>query len=475
MTKTSRPLRRLVAWRLILAALIAVLIQVALVIAEYWLERNALSSLVLEQQADLIADALRVEHGSVVFMPPPSLSAPYQNYPQNYALQVLSASGAVLAQVNARLHAADFGPLSGPTQETWSIRQTVTGPVYVLSKLATAGEDDVLVRVLMAGDPAGLYRSALLHEVMEHIALPMGPLAVLILIVNFLAVGQVLRPLERMATAARAIDPRDARIRLAAVDLPLEVGSLVNAVNSAFARLEEAARFQQDFTATAAHELRTPLAVLMLQLDEIGGPAATRAKTEVRAMARLVDQILRVSQLEALAITASEPVSLASVAREVTTRIAPLALDAKRYVEFADAGSGAVHGHREAIASALRNLIENAVRATPPYTIVRVTAGPGSRLSVEDSGPGIATDMQSKLFKRFAQGDRGIRGSAGLGLSIVQRIMDLHGGSVTLENKPEGGCRATLAFPEAKLGNTRGSTDSTGFRPLTPRKSVQRA
>lgn len=475
MKKTSRPLRRLVAWRLALATLIAVLIQVALVIAEYWLERNALSSLVLEQQADLIADALHVEHGSVVFAPSPSLSAPYQNYPQNYAFQVLSASGSVLAQVNTRLHAADFGPLSGPTQETWSIRQTATGPVYVLSKLATTGGNDVLVRVLMAGDPAGLYRSALLHEVMEHIALPMGPLAALILIVNFLAVGQVLRPLERVAAAARAIDPRDARIRLAAIDLPLEVGSLVNAVNSAFARLEEAARFQQDFTATMAHELRTPLAILMLQLDEIGGPAATHAKTEVRAMARLVDQILRVSQLEALAITAFEPVSLASVAREVTMRMAPLALDAERHVELIDAGSGAVRGHREAIASALRNLIENAVRATPPYTTVRVTAGPGSRLSVEDSGPGIAADMQSKLFKRFTQGDQGIKGSAGLGLSIVQRIMDLHGGSVTLENKPEGGCHATLAFPEPKLSRIHVSTDSTGIHPPTPRKSAQRA
>ena len=190
----------------------------------------------------------------------------------------------------------------------------------------------------------------------------MVPLALLLLAVNVYAVRRSLHPLARAAREAAALDARRGGLRLSTGDdLPREVYALVGAVNAALGRADEVLRFQREFTANVAHELRTPLAVLLLQLDEIGGPAAEAAKSDIQAMARLVDQLLRVAQIEGMSAESPAEVDLAEVARGIVQQLAPLALDRGRETEFQDEGAAIIQGHRDAIAGAVRNLVDNAL------------------------------------------------------------------------------------------------------------------
>ena len=246
------------------------------------------------------------------------------------------------------------------------------------------------------------------------------------------------------------LDVRRGGLRLSiADDLPREVHALVGAVNAALGRADEVLRFQREFTANVAHELRTPLAVLLLQLDEIGGQAADEAKREVQAMARLVDQLLRVAQIEGMSAEPLAEVDLAEVARGIVQQLAPLALDRGRETEFQDEGATIIQGHRDAIAGAVRNLVDNALRAAPKGSVVTVIAGPGPVIEVRDQGPGIDPALRRDLFSRFAQGDKRTRGSTGLGLAIVAKTMEIHDGSVTVSDCPGGGSCFRLTFPDS--------------------------
>jgi signal transduction histidine kinase len=258
-----------------------------------------------------------------------------------------------------------------------------------------------------------------------------------------------LHPLARAAQEAAMLDARRGGLRLSAGDdLPREVYALVGAVNAALGRADEVLRFQRDFTANVAHELRTPLAVLLLQLDEIGGPAAEAAKRDVQDMARLVDQLLRVAQIEGMTAEPPSRVDLTEVARGIVQQLAPLALDRGRETEFQDEGASVILGHRDAIAGAVRNLVDNALRAAPKGSVVTVSAGPGPVIEVCDQGPGVDAALRRDLFSRFAQGDMRTRGSTGLGLAIVAKTMEIHDGFVTVIDYPGGGSCFRLTFPD---------------------------
>ena len=141
-------------------------------------------------------------------------------------------------------------------------------------------------------------------------------------------------------------------------------------------------------------------------------------------------------------------VDLAEVARGIVQQLAPLALDRGRETEFQDEGATIIQGHRDAIAGAVRNLVDNALRAAPKGSVVTVTAGPGPVIEVRDQGPGIDPALRRDLFSRFAQGDKRTRGSTGLGLAIVAKTMEIHDGSVTVSDCPGGGSCFRLTFPD---------------------------
>jgi signal transduction histidine kinase len=156
--------------------------------------------------------------------------------------------------------------------------------------------------------------------------------------------------------------------------------------------------------------------------------------------------MLDLAQADAMIAGANGPVDLSALAEDLVALMAPLAWAGKRDIRFIKEGSPVVDGHAEAIARALRNLVENALRHTPEGTVVAVTAGPGPMLSVRDHGPGVSPENRLRVFERFWRADRELSDGAGLGLGIVQSTMEAHGGEARVEDAKGGGALFVLDF-----------------------------
>jgi signal transduction histidine kinase len=287
------------------------------------------------------------------------------------------------------------------------------------------------------GDLTGPDRSAAWREVSDHVILPILVLIVPTLIATTWVIDRALRPLARSARTI-ATTPAQRGLRLPPEELPVEVAPFVGSINDLLARLDSAAARHEAFAADVAHELRTPLAIMAMQLDSPEHLDRAHLRREIAAMHRLVEQLLLMAQIEAEAATPqrAQAFSLAAVAEDVVAALAPQVIAQGREIALDEMAAGQpaalVLGHREAVAAALRNLVENAVRVTPPGGLVHVGVGAGEPagtcLCVRDEGPGLSPEALARLTRRHARADHASREGAGLGLNIVERIMAAHGG-----------------------------------------------
>jgi two-component system OmpR family sensor kinase/two-component system sensor histidine kinase QseC len=279
-------------------------------------------------------------------------------------------------------------------------------------------------------------------------------------------VGSGLKPLRRIASD---VQQRDAHslTPIAAVALPHEIAPLVNEVNRLLTRLNAAFQTQRAFVADAAHELRSPLTALRLELQLLDRAPDEAARREARrhlgaAVERaihLVGQLLTLARNEpreaagALASLAlAEPVAegMADVHGAAGVKGLDLSLDAQ---------PATVRGDREALRTLVRNLLDNAVRHAPAGGCVRVRIRPGPTadggaaegavLEVADSGTGIPPAERERAFDRFYRRASAPEGGSGLGLAIVKAIADRHGAQVRLGDAPEGGLGVRVTFPPA--------------------------
>jgi signal transduction histidine kinase len=261
-------------------------------------------------------------------------------------------------------------------------------------------------------------------------------------------VRRSLAPLLDLSALAERIKPGRSDIRLPQAGVPQETLPLVKAVNSALDRLDDGIQQQREFTANAAHQLRTPLAVIAANIDLMEDKkVAERLRYDVDLMSRIIGQLLLVSRLEALSIALDDQVELRSVVREAAENLGPLAISTHKTLEVDEPPRPVfVRGNTHAIAAAVSNLIENALNHSPAGGAVKIRVTPDPSIEVLDSGPGIPSDLRERIFERFWRGETSKEG-AGLGLSIVQRIMRALEGDVSVSNAPEGGARFALEFP----------------------------
>ena len=274
------------------------------------------------------------------------------------------------------------------------------------------------------------------------------------------AVGRGLRPLFAMSQAVARRQP-DALAPLAERSLPQELQPLAGSLNALLARLDSALGAQRRFTADAAHELRTPLAALKLQLD-----VARRANDQpsrlaaydnldagVERAAHLVDQLLTLARIEPEALaTRAVDCDLGAIAKEAI--VARGALAAKKHIDLGLARETPVRvrGDPASLAILLSNLLDNALRYTPEGGKIDVALdndGGRAVLTVVDNGPGIPPEERARVFDRFFRGDDREPGS-GLGLSIVKRIADAHHATIELGAPDHGtGLVVIVRFPES--------------------------
>jgi signal transduction histidine kinase len=336
----------------------------------------------------------------------------------------------------------------------WTRRERIPGG-YRISGVRSVqqGGQQRWLFMQFEGDGIRPYVPVIASEIVQHVVLPLIPLSLLLLLFNVFAVRRVLKPLQRAEAEVDALDPDNILLRLSEGPEPREVNTLVRAVNRALTRLDQTMAILRGFTANAAHELRTPLSIMQLSLDKLPpGPLRDDLQADTEHMARLVGQMLDLAQADALAVEPEALVDLADIGREIVGAMAPKSFAAQRDLRFEAIGDTRALGHAEAIYRIYRNLIDNALAHAPGDTPIEVTAGPGPQLSVRDHGPGIADEDLPHIFERFWRKDRRKSDGAGLGLGIVQRLAEAHGGAITVCNAPGGGALFRVTFAPPGLG-----------------------
>jgi len=276
------------------------------------------------------------------------------------------------------------------------------------------------------------------------------PLLLATLALTAITLRRTLRPVARLSDAARAILPGEGRL-LDGGGVPGEIAGLVGAVNQALGTLHQALASQRRFTANAAHELRTPLAVLAARVDGLDpGPGRDQLASDVARMARLVDQLLEMARLEGAAPLPRQPVELAALTRRVLADMALLAHAKGKDVALEAATPLTVQGNAGALETALRNLVDNALGHSPAGGVVEVSllaAEREIRIAVCDRGPGLPPGDPARLLEPFWRAADQRRAGTGLGLAIAAEAMRALGGQVQAANRAGGGATFTLVLP----------------------------
>ena len=300
-------------------------------------------------------------------------------------------------------------------------------------------------------------RYDLIDRIVRHTLFPflLGSLALALLV--WAAIGWGLRPLQNMANVIRRRHA-DSLEPLQLVPLPTELEPMQAALNRMLAQIQQVLGRERRFIADAAHEMRTPLAVLRVHAQNLqeAGTEAQRLESlafliaGVDRTSRLVNQLLTMARLEPKPNPPPlQRIDLSETVRNSLVQLTPWLLSKQLELAFEDSAEALhVMASTAAIDIALNNLITNAANFSPEHGVITVTLTQADglcHLSVEDQGPGSDEEDRERLFERFYS--RGNAQGAGLGLTIVNTIATQLGGRITLVNRAEGGLRATLSIP----------------------------
>jgi signal transduction histidine kinase len=450
---SARSLQLQLALRLAALYVAATAIVVAVLIYQAYSTADTLTDEDLNRRAEEIAGFVTInDSGEPLLDLPPKLAATYGASAGPFLFVVRGADGRIIGASYPEIQDLVSGwPAAGAQPSYFDLERfgRAEQNYYGFTKKIDSRIGPLSVTVARAAD-ANEFVHSVLREFVFDIAWIIPIVVGATLLIGVLGIRRGLRPLRQASERAAAIDPGSISVRLPEQNLPVEVRPLVEAMNRALDRLERGFAVQREFTANAAHELRTPLSIVTAGLEQLGGNGeVVKLREDVARMNRLVEQLLRVARLDAVALGTLDTVDLNTVAADVVVYMAPLAISQGRSIAVLGTERPAhVKGNRYAIEDAIRNLVENAVAHAPPSTEVVITVDSAGSVSVADHGAGVSPEDRDRIFDRFWRGLGASGSGAGLGLAIVREIMKAHQGSVQVEDNPGGGAVFKLLFAQ---------------------------
>jgi two-component system sensor histidine kinase QseC len=353
---------------------------------------------------------------------------------------VHASPGAPMDLASARDGAVEYRTAAGKTWAVRTVRDRAAG--IEISRMKLGNDTDLFVAL----NTRGYYLLPLL------VSLPF------LVVPAWLSIRLALRPWRRAADDIAARGPHDLS---PIAPLPhVEAMHVIDSVNALLRRVAASASRERRFIADAAHELRTPLAAMRVNVEALQRQAVAPAQAEllggiVRASeraTRLVGQLLLLMRSDAAGAEAARPLALdalvqdrlAALARLADVRGVELALDAR--------GELAVRGQESALVSLVDNVIDNAIKYSPAGGTVNVTLARADgmvQMCVSDSGPGVPEALRERVFERFFRAPDQVQQGSGLGLAIARTVATAHGGDIAIRDAPGGGCLICARLPAA--------------------------
>jgi signal transduction histidine kinase len=369
----------------------------------------------------------------------------------NLKYRVVSSDGQVLATSDRDFNSLLPGiPLD--QQDGHYLRLEVNRtPFHVAAVRHRIQGRDFWVQVGRSDRFAKLAQEAIVPAITEAVGimavLAMGVLAVL----SYWGVRSVLRPILLASQTARTVGQDNLSARIPVEPLPSEIRPLVIAFNEVLARLEVAFNAQQRFFENAAHELKTPIALLRGQLEAQGERVPPETLGDIDTLGRTVNQLLHVAEVAGGRPLKKQPVSLEDVTRQVSRFLSWRAQKAEVSLQIVlETPDVRVKADAGELFVLLKNLIENAVDHSPRGGTVRISLGQWG-VCVEDQGKGVAEHQRTHVFERFWRAPDNTRPGSGLGLAICMEVAHAHGWRLECKPSVLGGALFQLGFETAAI------------------------
>jgi len=317
------------------------------------------------------------------------------------------------------------------------IRDTVSPDLYsavIRDAQGPAGRFTVL------GQGQLLRMPWLVFVLSNMVIIPLLTLLVLVTLITLpLIVRRGLAGLSAAAAQAELIDVDRRGVRLLENHVPVEIRPLVEAFNRALLRLDEGYERHQRFILDAAHELRTPIAILRVRIEAMpGGPLRNRLLADANRVSSLSEQLLDLQRIDQTLVLG--PINVHDLCESVVADLAPIAIDNGYQLALnAQDPDATVMGDDGALQQVLANLIQNAIEHGGGQGTICVTARDGGVIEVSDEGPGIPESERERIFEPFYRLHPSARG-AGLGLNLTQEIIRRHNGTISVVPSEQGAC-----------------------------------
>ena len=452
MRQSATPsLRSRLVWRLVPLQAALLTLMVLLVVGTLWGTGLLLDTRDEEHVIDVLQKAVeRDAEGKLDLVSTPALKALRSSVPDLWFI-IRDKQGQSLSEGSVPVEFARIGNALDHISQArlgWQLLDDdPRKPAARLKRVDTAAGNVQILTATQGSMSAG--KAALVTSfVFLGFALPSLLLMTLATVITTpVVVRRALTGLDAAADQARRIDIERRGARLPVEHVPAEIVPLVNAVNDALARLDEGYARHKRFAADAAHELRTPIAILSTRLESLPqGPDKVRLTEDAARLATLAEQLLDIQRLDQNRAPFAR-VDLVAIGQRVVADLAPLAIRAGYDISFESAASRIeTMGDQTALERALTNLIQNAIEHGGRRGTIGVRVTLPATIDVMDQGAGIPEEQRARIFEPFYRVQPLNRG-AGLGLNLVREIVHLHEGRVAVLDNQHGGACFRITLP----------------------------